>query len=218
MNAVIVACSSMEKAIAAAQRAMRTNYPVVLADRTLHEFPKKMQAKLTELIAGLESSVDTVLMAMGFCGGSLEGIETNKRLVAPRVDDCITLMLTTSDEWCSDLKEAGHFYLRDSENEKTALTAMQARLCERYGTERGKQIFNEWFAPYQWVDIIDTGTYDCYAPAFRAYAEENAKLIGATVRYVKGSNRLLEKLVAGQWDEQFVVAAPGQKLYVQDFS
>jgi hypothetical protein len=48
-------------------------------------------------------------------------------------------------------------------------------------------------------------------------AQENADQINATLDYVEGSNRLLEKLVSGRWDEQFIVAEPGHKIKHGDF-
>ena len=46
---------------------------------------------------------------------------------------------------------------------------------------------------------------------------ENADMIHAALDYVQGSNRILEKLVSGEWDEQFLVAEPGHLIRHGDF-
>lgn len=215
MNAAILACSSLDQYVDAAQKKMKTNYPVVIIDRKYHEEPKRMREKLMEAIKELEA--DTILVAMGFCGGSWEAIPTEKRVVIPRVDDCITLLLHTDDRWYPNLKKEGHMYIRDTDMGEYSLEAMQRRLCEQYGGMYGSMIFNSMFANYTNVDMIDTGVYDCYAEDYVIEAQRNADLIRGVLDYVEGSNLILEKLVSGQWDQQFLVAEPGQMFSVKDF-
>lgn len=50
-----------------------------------------------------------------------------------------------------------------------------------------------------------------------AEVQKNADLIRCSLGYVEGSDRILEKLVSGRWDEQFVVLEPGQEMTEQDF-
>lgn len=217
MNAVILACSSLNGHVDAAQEKMKTDYPVVNVDRKYHEDPKQMREQLMEKLRSLPSEIDTVLVAMGFCGGSWEAIPLEKRVVIPRVDDCITLLLHTDNVWYPNLKQAGHLYLRDTDTVEYSLEAMQRKLCEQYGGMNGSMIFNSMFANYTNVDIIDTGVYDCYSEEYVTEAQRNADLIRGILDYVEGSNLLLEKLVSGQWDQQFIVAEPGQLLSNQNF-
>ena len=96
MNAVILACSSMARQVAAAQRKMGTDYPVRCVDRRYHAEPKEMRLQLIAALGGLAGEFDTVLVAMGFCGGSWESVYAPVRVVAPRADDCITILLNTA--------------------------------------------------------------------------------------------------------------------------
>lgn len=217
MNAVILACSSLNRHVDAAQEKMKTDYPVVNVDRKYHEDPKQMREQLMEKLRSLPSEIDTVLVAMGFCGGSWEAIPLEKRVVIPRVDDCITLLLHTDNTWYPNLKKEGHLYLRDTDTAEYSLEAMQRKLCEQYGGMNGSMIFNSMFANYTNVDIIDPGVYDCYSEEYVTEAQRNADLIRGILDYVEGSNLLLEKLVSGQWDQQFIVVEPGQLLSNQNF-
>lgn len=56
----------------------------------------------------MDKDVDTILVAMGHCGGSWDGVKAPCRLVIPKIDECVSLLLQNTDEIKSDLKEPGH--------------------------------------------------------------------------------------------------------------
>ena len=217
MSTVILSCQSLEVYVAAAQNAAGTNYPVVWLDRKYHDDPSVMRTHILETIAELPTHVDTVLVAMGFCGGSWSQVTTDRRIVLPRVDDCITLLLHTGDTYQPNLKEMGHMYLLDGDPDKFSPERMFHGLCEKYGKDTAESLFETWFANYGYLDIIDTGIGDCYSEAFVEMAQRSADLIGCALDYTAGSNRLLEKLMRGQWDEQFLIAEPGHTIAHRDY-
>ena len=212
MNAVILACSSMARQVAAAQRKMGTGYPVRCVDRRYHAEPKEMRLKLIEALGGLAGEFDTVLVAMGFCGGSWESVYAPVRVVAPRADDCITILLNTDGAPHENLKEPGHIYIRDTDTGRYSLEGLRDAVCEKYGREQGLALFDKWFASYTHADIIDTGTYDSRAEDFLAQARRGAEIARCELRHVPGGNVVLEKLVSGDWDDLFVVAEAGETL------
>ena len=214
---VILACTSLLLHVEAAQAQMGTRFPVVELDRQLHAEPKLMRSRILEALDALPADCDTVLVAMGYCGGSWDHIPLTRRVVVPRVDDCITLLLHTDDTPHGNLKEAGHMYFRDCDTGAYSIEGMKEKLCQTYGIEFGTSIFGSWFQNYTNADIIDTGVYDCYSEEYVAEAQKNADLIRCSLGYVEGSNRILEKLVSGRWDGQFVVLGPGCEMTEHDF-
>lgn len=212
MNAVILACSSMARQVAAAQRKMGTGYPVRCVDRRYHAEPKEMRLRLIAALGGLAGEFDIVLVAMGFCGGSWESVYAPLRVVAPRADDCITILLNTDGAPHENLKEPGHIYIRDTDTGRYSLKGLRESVCERYGREQGLALFDKWFASYTHADIIDTGTYDSRAEDFLAQARRGAEIARCELRHVPGGNVVLEKLVSGDWDDLFVVAEAGETL------
>lgn len=58
------------------------------------------------------------------------------------------------------------------------------------------------------MDHADTVIFAC--SSLRDY-------IGAALDHVEGSDLLLEKLVMGRWDDQFLVAEPGHLIRHADF-
>lgn len=126
-NTVILACTSMLLHVEAAQKKMKTDFPVIEADREYHVDPQSMKQCLRNKLAELPDSVENVLAAMACCGGSWDGIRAERK-------------------------------------------------------------------------------------------QENADLIRCILDYVPGSNRILEKLVSGKWDEQFVIFEKGETIGFKNFS
>lgn len=216
-HTVILSCSSLLLHVEAAQTKMHTRFPVVELDRQFHAEPKQMRSRILEILDTLPASCKTVLAAMGYCGGSWNHIPLSRRVVVPKVDDCITLLLHTDDTPHVNLKEAGHMYFRDCDTGAYSIEGMKEEICRTYGMEFGTSIFGSWFQNYTNADIIDTGVYDCYSEEYVTEAQRNADLIRCSLGYVEGSNRILEKLVSGQWDAQFVVLESGQEMTEQAF-
>jgi hypothetical protein len=214
----IICCDSLGSHLEVAQVKRGTNFPVYSLDRALHSQPKNMRQRLIDVLTALPESITTVLIAMGYCGGSLDNICARQRLVIPNLDDCITMLLTKTDAQEGNLKQRGHMYFRDSECGGVNVQQMLDDLCREYGMERGIGIFGMWFADYTHADIIDTGVFDCYEEGYVESIQKQADLIRCELDYVEGSNRILEKLVSGQWDEQFLIVPPGTVLTKSVFS
>ena len=91
-HTVILACSAMSLHVAAAQKTMKTDFPVIEVDSSFHENPSKMRQKIIETLEQMEKSIDTVLVAMGFCGGSWDGCgaaDTGvQQSIVPPCDPC----------------------------------------------------------------------------------------------------------------------------------
>lgn len=216
MSRVILSCSSLEKYIYAAQEKMHTDYPVVMLDRKYHVEPQQMQQHILDTIDTISADVDTLLVAMGFCGGSWANLSFDKRIIIPRVDDCVTLLLHTNDNWHPNLKETGHLYMFDEDSAFSPEGIYQS-LREQYEDWKADMLFDMWFENYSHLDIIDTGMYDCYNEEYVQKMQKSADLIHSTLDYVEGGNIVLEKLVSGQWDEQFLVVEPGTVISHGDF-
>ena len=220
MDTVVLTCSSLKEFVDAAQQKVGTDYEVYVIDRLYHVEPEKMKEVVAECISRLPEEADTILVAMGFCGGVWDHVSFDRRIVIPRVDDCVSLLLHTDDAYHSNLKEPGHLYLYENRPEDfSALSLMRdysGVVPELAGIDKDF-LFHMWFYNYRYMDIIDTGMNDCYSVDYVQAAQENADMINASLGYVQGSVRILEKLLSGNWDEQFLVAKPGHVIRHGDF-
>lgn len=212
MHAVILSCTTLLEYVNEAQRVRGTAYPVIELDRKYHEEPEKMRAHILESIDKVSEEVDTILVAMGFCGGSWQDVTCQHRIVIPRVADCVALALTTPERYAPDLKKPGHMYLFGEGDTGFSIHTIYDSLREQYDEEMADIVFDMYFEHYYHVDIIDNGLYDCYALPYVEKAQQDADRIHAELAYVIGSNILLEKLVAGDWDQEFLVVEPGTKI------
>lgn len=217
MNTVILSCTTLLEYVQQAQNTCNTNFPVIELNRQYHVEPSKMKEHILQTLAGLSKDIDTVLVAMGFCGGSWQNVSSSKRLVIPRVADCVALELTTPEHYTPDLKETGHMYLFGDAKNGFSIRAIYENLLEQYDKEMADIIFDRYFEYYYHLDIIDNGLYDCYNLDYVKRAQADADRIHAELDFVPGSNILLEKLVSSQWDEQFFVVEPNHTITQENF-
>lgn len=212
MSIGILACGALVPYVRAAQNVVKVDYPIVEIDRNYHDRPNILRRMLEDAIAKFPEEVDTILAAMGACGNCWSNLSCKCRLVIPRMDDCVTILLHTDDEWHPNLKKAGHFYQIDEENEHFRPVSIYHSLCEKYGNRRAKLICDRMFDSYTNVDIVDTGVFDCHAEDYVEKIQKDADFIQVPLGFVEGSNRVLEKLVSGDWDDQFLIVEPEQEI------
>ncbi len=216
-DTVIFACSSLKSYVAAAQEKEGTCYPVVFLDKENHIEPQKMKMCVIAAEKALPPTVENVLVAMGFCGGSLDSVSFTRRFVIPRVDDCVSLMMQTNQEYNPNPKETGHLYMMEQDPDDFSIKKMFQDDQERYEGISQEELFHMYFGNYTNLDIVDTGLNDCYSEQYAMKAQENADLMHVALDYVQGSNQMLEKLVGGRWDRQFLLAEPGHIIRHGDF-
>ena len=214
---VILVCKNLRFHLEKAQEAMRTDIPVIELNTSLHKDPDKMREKILSEIDRIPSEYDTILAAMGFCGGSWRNVPVSHRVVIPRMDDCITMLLTADDDPIPNRKVPGCMYITDNRDEQMTVPGIRRNLIAQCGEKKGEKVFRLYFKHYSRIGIVDTGIYDSYGPEYQELAKESADLIGGSIIHVPGSNRVLEKLVSGNWDGQFYVLEPGQTLSDKDF-
>ena len=207
---VILSCTSLKDHVELTQKKLKTEYPVIYLSRLYHRDPAEMREHVISALEGLDPKVDTVLVSMGFCGGSWDKVKVPCRLVIPRIDDCISLLLQTTDEPVSDLKKPDHLYVKDKEPEKESFRGIFERMTRDTDEETKKRYHEDWMRYYHEIDIIETETNDSRRPEYAAAVKKDADWLQADLAYVPGSTHLLEKLISGDWDEQFMVFGPGE--------
>lgn len=212
MSIGILACESLLEYVEAAQEKLGTEYPVFVLDYSGDESPQQMRSRIIGITMLLPAEMDTVLVAMGFCGGSWNQLSFDRRVVIPRVDDCVSMLLNTDDAYQPNPKQAGHLYIMEHNPEQEC-----KRLCQQCPRWKVDSCYPKWFANHSHLDIVDTGIFDCYREGYVEKAQQCAQMVNCTLDYVSGSNLLLEKLIGGQWDDQFLVAEPGQEIAHKDF-
>lgn len=210
-RAVILACSSLKDYVDEAQRRVGSDFPVVYLSRIYHMDPMEMRQHILAALQEIKGKVDLVMVAMGFCGGSWEDVEAPCALVIPKVDDCVSLLLQTGDKPISNLKKQGHLYVREKDPSRESFHAIFDKLTQNIDEETKRRYHQDWMQLYSHIDIIDTGLNHCRRAEYREIVQKDADWLEAELSYVQGGTYLLEKMLSGNWDEQFLILEQGNK-------
>ncbi len=215
MRTVILACQTIRDELRLALKETSVDYPVIYVEAGLHNRPEALHQRIQEHLDMLDN-VDTVLMAFGFCGNSMLGIKSSAfTIVVPRVEDCIPLLLGSSEARKAITQEMGTYFTTKGwlDYEQNILWEY-GRCVSRYGESRALRVMKTMLGNYLRLMVIDTGAYPVESVTPRT--EEFAAKLGLKHVIAPGSLRLLHKLLLGQWDEEFVVLKPGDELHLGD--
>lgn len=184
----------------------------------LHLDPERLRETLQAEIDSVGGDGD-ILLGYGLCSYAVAGIESGRhRLVIPKVQDCISLFLGSEAERMAVLeREPGTYFLTKGWIEASQGAIEEyARLCERYGEARARRVAKAMLANYTRLALINTGNY--HLDDYREFARAEAELLELSYEEIPGSNRLLLKLLAGDWDSEFVVVESGSVVQAEAFS
>ncbi len=187
-------------------------------DFGLHLRPESLKTALQTAIDQASATADTVILGYGLCSMAVVGLQaTNCTLIVPRVEDCIAIFLGSGAAYTDQhQQEPGTYYLTKGWIEASdTLLDEYNRSVERYGEEQARRIMQVMLRNYKRLVYIDTGTEN--QATYQAYARQVAELFSLQFEVVTGSNALITRTIFGPWDDDFVVAQPGQTITYADF-
>jgi len=211
MSTVVLACQTISDEMNLAMKLTGAQYPVCWVESGLHNSPQKLKARIQEEINKIDCA-STILLAFGYCGLALSGIKSNyARLILPKVDDCISLLLGSNKLRIDISREKPtYFFTRGWIDCERSLLGEYEHCVQKYGQKRGTKIMQTLFKEYKCMAVIDTGAYnpaDCIEKT-----RDLAASFGLEHTLIKGSLYLFEKLLLGPWDEDFVIAEPHEEI------
>ena len=209
-----------------------------LHDLETADMVSRVQAAIDEVdpAAGYEA----IIIGYARCNDGLVGVRARGiPLVIPRAHDCITFFfgsraayreyfdahpgtyyLTTG--WTERNVPEGTDYARPAYGRqgvmgKLGLTESYEEMVEKYGKENADFLsasFGDWYKNYSAYLYLTMGICDetGQIEAGRASAKER----GWSFDVREGNMRLLKKLFAGPWDEDFVIVRPGHRIVARN--
>ncbi len=187
-------------------------------DFGLHVNPPALKAALQGAIDEVSGTADEIILGYGFCSMAVMGLRANGcTLVVPHVDDCISIFLGSRDEYQKQIKtEPGTYYLTKGwiEVGDTPFSEYD-RLVEKYGEKRADRLIRLSIKHYTRLALIDTGHGDM--ARYREYAQRLATRWDLRFEELQGSNSLVRKMLAGPWDDEFIVVPPGEAIRYEHF-
>jgi hypothetical protein len=180
-----------------------------------------------------EDEAEAIILGYGLCGNGTEGLRANKlKMIIPRAHDCCTIFMGSVEkflehfesrmgvEWSSHgYLERGSKYLGDTElGKRMGYDKEYVDLVENYGEENAKMIWETLHPsdPNQnkvYIRVEPFDELDFFEKFMEEVREEAAETgIERDVDILEGSMRLIRKLVDGDWDDEFLVVAPGTEI------
>jgi hypothetical protein len=187
-------------------------------DFGLHVNPEALRRALQEAIDASATSAETILLGYGLCSQAVVGLRANDcTLVVPKVDDCIAIFLGSGKAYKAQSRaEPGTYYLTKGwiEAGDSPFDEYDS-LVEQYGEEKAQRLMGQILKNYTRLALINTGQYEL--ERYRDYSRRTAERFGLRYEEILGSNTLMKKMLYGPWDDEFVVARPGQTISYLDF-
>ena len=215
MTELVLACEMLEDEIHEAMRQTGRDLPIWWIDRGLHEHPERLREMLLSRIREA-ADVDVIMLTFSFCGGALSGIfSEHAKLVMPLFDDCIH-MLKSAKPGCRGEVDCRTLYFTGGWlKSERFIYEDYLKCCERYGKKTAQRIYREILKNYRTLQLMDTQSYDL--EAFRPQAENAAKELKLGFETGTGTLRILKKLFLKDWDEEFLIIPPGERVTMDQF-
>lgn len=206
---IVISCSMLMDEVSKVCENKNDLPEIIWMKRGMHKDPEQLKKSLQQVIDSCKNK-DTILLTYGLCGRSTLGLYSETaRLVLPRFHDCI-------HQLCRKPEETGHLYLtRGWTLDAEGIYQQSQLVLRKYGREYGMEILRGLYGGYDTIDVIDTGAYP--VEPVMEHARRTAELLGKRANKIPGSTVILEKLFTGNWDEDFIVLEPGERLTLKHF-
>ena len=209
---------------------------VELLRRGLHDVPVDLRAQLQRMIDESDPlTYDAVVLGYALCGAATAGLRAGSiPLVVPRAHDCITLFLGDRERYTTEFTDnPGTYwysfdYIERHDEPGAAFTGLgvgagteeqvketYAAYVERYGQDNADYLMEAlggWKSHYDRAAYIDLGVGD--GSAVEARARDDADRRGWRFEKLAGDMILVRRLLAADWDRDFLVVRPGERVAV----
>lgn len=204
----IIACKVIENEL---MTLLSENQEALFLEYALHRTPHRLQEELQKTIDA-QSDCDTILLCYGLCSNGTCGLSSkDKKLVIPRVHDCISLLLGSRERYSEEFdRHPGTIYLSKGWIDCGADPYSSLKeYTKKYGEETAQWIIHEEYKNYERLVFIKTQVGDL--KKYREYAQMVAESIHLKYVEIEGSLALLRQLLKGDWDESLVIP-PGKMI------
>ncbi|MCR4431068.1 MAG: DUF1638 domain-containing protein [Tepidanaerobacteraceae bacterium] len=213
MKNIIIACRTLYDELNLAISNTNCEYPVIWVDSEYHSDPNRLRSKLQQEIDA-QDGFDNILLAYGFCGNAILDLKASTaNLIFPKTDDCISMLLSRPKEKFERMK-ATYFLTKGWIESSKSIMKEYLNAVSRYGEKRTRRIFQIMLKHYNKLMLIDTGAYN--VEDYREEACKISKIADLEVFTGKGGIWMLEKLVAGPYDDDFIIIEKGNSVNVTD--
>lgn len=212
----IIACAAvLEEMLPLLPRDM--SYRIL--DTGLHFRPTNLQKALQEAIDQSAGDASILILGYGLCSKGAVGLKAPvaTTLVIPKIHDCIAIFLGSHESYLRELnKEKGTYFLTRGiiETGDTPLHEHR-RAVERFGKKAADRVMNAMLCHYTRLLFVNARRNGI--GKYRDHAKRTASQFGLRFEESKGSRSLMLKMIHGPWDEEFIIAKPGETITLDRF-
>lgn len=213
---VLIACRMVEDAVTRAVEKLGSDIRIVWVERGLHEKPKVLHDILQREI-DRHADADEILLSFGLCGCAAKGlVSKSTRLVMPRFDDCVNIMLYCGMRRSRALTQTGRLYLtREWTVDDKSILGQIESIRRDFEPDTAEFVIRSIYGGYSGIDVIDSGCYELEAT--KAYAVRAAGELGIECTVTEGSADIFLNLISGNYDSNILVKEPGEAIELSDF-
>jgi hypothetical protein len=211
----VIACATV---IEEMQPLMPAGMTCETLDFGLHVRPETLKLKLQQAVDDVDPLIKYIVLGYGLCSQAVVGLRSEHcTLIVPKIDDCIGIFMGSDSAYRQQSRlEPGTYYLTKGwlEAGNTPFEEHN-KLIERYGLKKADMITSKILKNYTRLALINTGHYEI--ENYRQKAKNYANRFKLRYEEISGSLFLIQKMINGPWDNDFIIADPGRAITFVDF-
>lgn len=218
MKTVVICCETLKNELNTIFQQKGISLPVIWISSDYHNNPAILRKKLQSEIDGLDG-YDRIFLGFGCCGNSTIGLTaTTAEMIIPKANDCIDILLSRKDKKLE--RKIGTYFLSKGwlQSATKGIINEHQQLIERYGEEKAQLLLKTMLNQYYFLMFIDSGVSDGdELNHLLEISEKFASAANLELVVEKGLFWLLQALVEGPWEEDFIVIKKGETVPMTAF-
>lgn len=216
MKRKIYSCITIQKELETTAERLGCKDKINYLAPELHSDPSKMNKTLQKIIddnAFEQQPAEEIIFCVSGCGkATCNLVASTCDIIVPRTMDCIDILLSGNGQ----TRPQGAIFITASWIKHMQSSSIcHEKLIAEKGYHEADALLRKIYKGFTDFYIIDTGTYDM-APV-REYISPLLEILDGRLIQIPGKFQVLEKLLAGNYDEDVIHIKKGGTLLISEF-